>query len=89
MASSVVGSAVTGALAMAFSLGIRAPHGGIWVIALINNWLMFLIAVVVGMVICGLVVIALKGSGARKAALDSGGAQTAASVGALGASAAG
>ena len=87
--ASMAGSAVTGGLIMAFGSALRAPHGGIWVIALINNWLMFLIAVVVGMVICGLVVIALKGSGARKAALDSGGAQTAASVGALGASAAG
>jgi PTS system fructose-specific IIC component len=59
MSSSVVGSAVTGALVMAFGCTLRAPHGGIWVLPLIGNPLMFLLAIVVGVVIMALIVIAL------------------------------
>ena len=40
--SSVVGSAVTGALVMVFGCTLRAPHGGIWVLPLIGNPLLFL-----------------------------------------------
>ena len=70
IAASMAGSAVTGGLIMAFGSALRAPHGGIWVIALINNWLLFLVAVIVGMVICAVVVVALKGAGARRTADD-------------------
>ena len=33
----MVGSAITGALVMAFGNDLRAPHGGIWVVPLISN----------------------------------------------------
>ncbi|MBW3086143.1 PTS system fructose-specific EIIB'BC component [Austwickia sp. TVS 96-490-7B] len=66
IAASMTGSAVTGALVMAFGSALRAPHGGIWVIALISNWAMFLIAVAIGTAVCAAIVVALKGYGAAK-----------------------
>lgn len=47
----VVGSAVAGALSMAFGCGSRAPHGGIFVIGIIDNAPMFLAALVIGAVV--------------------------------------
>ena len=47
----IVGSAIAGALSMMFGCGSRAPHGGIFVIGIIDNPLMFLIALVVGAVV--------------------------------------
>jgi PTS system fructose-specific IIC component len=61
IASSVVGSSVAGALTMAVGSGLRAPHGGIWVLPLISNPLGFLLAVAVGTVITAAVVVVLKG----------------------------
>ncbi|QAY62612.1 PTS fructose transporter subunit IIBC [Xylanimonas allomyrinae] len=60
LASSIVGSAVTGGLVMAFGSTLRAPHGGVWVLPLIGNPLAFAVAVVVGSAVCAGVVIALK-----------------------------
>jgi PTS system fructose-specific IIC component len=58
--SMMVGGAVTGALSMAFEVGSRAPHGGIWVMPLMENWWGFLVAVVAGMVISAVTVILVK-----------------------------
>lgn len=58
--SSVVGSSAAGALSMAFGSGLRAPHGGIWVLPLISNPGGFLLAVLAGTVVTAAVVIALK-----------------------------
>jgi PTS system fructose-specific IIC component len=66
IASSVVGSAITGALSMVFGASLRAPHGGIWVLPLIGNFLMFLVALVVGVVVMALIVVVLKSRGATK-----------------------
>jgi PTS system fructose-specific IIC component len=60
IASSVVGSAITGALCMAFGATSMAPHGGIWVALLFGNFLGFLIALAVGVAVMALIVIALK-----------------------------
>ena len=60
MTSSVVGSAVTGALAMAFGTTLRAPHGGIWVLPLIGNFLLFLVALFAGVLVMAAIVVALK-----------------------------
>ena len=68
MASSMVGSAVTGALVMLFGCTLRAPHGGIWVLPLIGNPLMFLVSIAVGVVVMAAVVIALKQMAARHGA---------------------
>ena len=45
---------------MAFEVGSRAPHGGIWVMPLMDNWWGFIIAVVVGMVVSAITVIIVK-----------------------------
>lgn len=58
--SSVVGSGVTGALVMAFGSGLRAPHGGIWVLPLISNFAGFILAVLVGTLVSAALVVALK-----------------------------
>ena len=47
----VVGSAVAGALSMAFGCTLMAPHGGIFVVPTIGNPVMYLIALLVGSVI--------------------------------------
>jgi PTS system fructose-specific IIC component len=60
IASSVVGSAVAGALAMVFGTTLRAPHGGIWVLPLIGNFLLFLLALAIGVVVMAAIVVALK-----------------------------
>jgi len=59
--SSLVGSSATGAITMAVGSGLRAPHGGIWVLPLISNPLGFLLAVAVGTVVTAGVVVVLKG----------------------------
>ncbi|HOQ62041.1 MAG TPA: PTS fructose transporter subunit IIBC, partial [Vicinamibacterales bacterium] len=69
IASSVVGSAITGALTMAFGASLRAPHGGIWVLPLIGNFVGFLIALAVGVVVMAGLVIVLKGNSRPAAAV--------------------
>ena len=49
--SCVVGSAVAGAISMAFGCTLMAPHGGIFVFAVVGNWPMYLVALAVGMVV--------------------------------------
>ena len=44
----VIGSAISGALSMAFNCTLMAPHGGIFVLPLIGNWLWYVVALVVG-----------------------------------------
>lgn len=68
--SSVAGSAVTGALAMQFGTTLRAPHGGIWVLPLIGNFLLFLVALAVGVLITTVLVVALKSSDRSRQQVD-------------------
>jgi PTS system fructose-specific IIC component len=58
--SLMAGSAVTGALSMAFGATSRAPHGGIFVVPLIGNPLLYLVAIIVGTVVTAVCVVALK-----------------------------
>ncbi len=58
--SMMLGSATTGALVMAFGNQLRAPHGGIWVVGLIDKPILYIIAILIGMVVAGLAVTALK-----------------------------
>lgn len=61
--SVMVGSAVTGALSMIFNCTITVPHGGIWILPIPNvvtNLLFYIIAIVAGMIVSGLMVSALK-----------------------------
>ena len=66
--SSMAGSAVTGALVMMFGNTLRAPHGGIWVVPLISAPLLYILAILIGMVVTALVVVALKSTAKAKAA---------------------
>jgi PTS system fructose-specific IIC component len=59
--SSMVGGALTGALSMAFDATLRAPHGGIFVVPLIGNPLLYLVAVAAGVGVSAGLVILLKG----------------------------
>ncbi|MFJ8190861.1 fructose-specific PTS transporter subunit EIIC [Streptomyces sp. NPDC096094] len=59
--SSMVGGAVTGALSMAFGATLRAPHGGIFVVPLIGNPLLYLVAIAAGVCVTTGLVIVLKG----------------------------
>ncbi|MDQ0404386.1 fructose-specific PTS transporter subunit EIIC [Streptomyces sp. NBC_01723] len=59
--SSMVGGAVTGAMSMAFGATLRAPHGGIFVVPLIGNPLLYLVAIAAGVCVTTALVIVLKG----------------------------
>ncbi|BBJ41555.1 PTS lactose transporter subunit IIC [Streptomyces antimycoticus] len=72
--SSMVGGAVTGALSMAFDCTLRAPHGGIFVVPLIGQPFLYLLAIVAGTVVSAGLVVFLKGL--RKTAEAEGTGQT-------------
>jgi PTS system fructose-specific IIC component len=63
--SLMAGSAVTGALSMAFGAESRAPHGGIWVIGLVGRPLLWFLAIVIGIAVSTALVIVLKSLGQR------------------------
>jgi PTS system fructose-specific IIC component len=63
--SIMLGSAVTGGLAMALDVTLRAPHGGIFVLFAVGNIIGFLIALAAGVLVGAVAVIALKSVGAR------------------------
>ncbi len=46
--SCIIGSALAGALSMAFNCTLMAPHGGIFVFPVVGNALMYLVALVAG-----------------------------------------
>nr|WP_280953615.1 fructose-specific PTS transporter subunit EIIC [Symbiobacterium terraclitae] len=59
----MAGSAVTGALSMAFGAKLMVPHGGIWVLPMgnvITNLGLYLVAIAIGTVVTALVVNLLK-----------------------------
>lgn len=66
--STIVGGAIAGAISMGAHVASPAPHGGIWIIGLAQNPLMFLAAVVAGTVVSALVYVVLKSLGARSKA---------------------
>ena len=58
--ASVIGSATAGALTGLFNIKIPAPHGGILVMALSNNFFLYLLAVVIGSIVSAFALGALK-----------------------------
>jgi fructose PTS system EIIBC or EIIC component len=59
--SVMAGSAVAGALSMIFHIGLRAPHGGVFVMPLVSgNWLLYLLSVVIGAVVSAVLLGILK-----------------------------
>ncbi|MFI5809899.1 fructose-specific PTS transporter subunit EIIC [Streptomyces sp. NPDC051643] len=59
--SAMAGGAVTGALSMIFGATLRAPHGGIFVVPLIGNPFLYLIAIAAGVCVTTALVVVLKG----------------------------
>ncbi|MGG6296652.1 PTS fructose-like transporter subunit IIB [Leptolyngbya sp. AN02str] len=61
--SCIIGSAIAGALSMLFGCTLRAPHGGIFVLAIPNavgNGGLYIVAIAVGTLVTALVVTQLK-----------------------------
>src|SRR5207244_13639656 len=58
--SLMIGSAVTGAMAMGLHASSPAPHGGIWVIGLIGKPLVWLVAIACGTVVSAACVVVAK-----------------------------
>lgn len=56
----ITGSAVTGALSMFFECTLRAPHGGIFVIATIGHPLLYLLSILIGSLVSMGVMAVLK-----------------------------
>lgn len=56
----LVGSGVAGALSMMFNCTLMAPHGGIFVVPVVGNALMYLVALVVGTVVSAVLLGVLK-----------------------------
>lgn len=58
--SCIAGSAVAGALSMVFGCTLMAPHGGIFVVPVMGNALMYLVALVIGTVVSTVLLGVLK-----------------------------
>ena len=58
--SCIIGSALAGALSMAFHCTLMAPHGGIFVFPVVGNAVMYLVALVAGTVVSALLLGILK-----------------------------
>lgn len=57
----IVGSAIAGGLSMFFNCTVMAPHGGIFVIGIVGNALMYIVSIAIGSLIGALILTTLKG----------------------------
>jgi PTS system fructose-specific IIC component len=64
--ASMLGAATTGALSMAWNVTSKAPHGGIFVFFAIDSFLLFVLAIAIGVVISAFTVVGLKRLALRK-----------------------
>lgn len=64
--SSVVGSAIAGAICMGSHVASPAPHGGVWILFLVDNWPMYLVSVIVGSLVTAIIYLILKRIGNAK-----------------------
>ena len=53
--SSIVGSAIGGGLSQLWKVSVPAPHGGLWVIALADHKLFYVLSVLIGAVVAGFI----------------------------------
>jgi PTS system fructose-specific IIC component len=58
--SCIIGSAVAGGLTMYFNCTLPAPHGGIFVIPLVNNPILYLISILLGAITTALFIVIFK-----------------------------
>jgi len=56
----IIGSAIAGGLSMLFNCTLMAPHGGIFVIGIVGNALMYIVSIAVGSIVGALILAALK-----------------------------
>lgn len=68
--SCAIGSAIAGGLSMLFGCGLPAPHGGIFVVPIMTNPLMFIVAVLIGSVVTMLLLKLLKSFTRKNATLE-------------------
>lgn len=66
--SMVLGSASTGALSMAAGATLRAPHGGLFVLPLVGNALLYIVAILVGVAVSAAAFLLAKRLGGKRAA---------------------
>ena len=52
----ILGSLITGGLSAYFKCGVMAPHGGIWIIYLMSNPLKYVLALLAGAIIAGIII---------------------------------
>lgn len=53
--SSIIGSAIGGGLSQLWKVSVPAPHGGLWVLALADHKLFYILSVLIGAVIAGVI----------------------------------
>lgn len=58
--SCMIGAGVAGALSMAFNCTLMAPHGGVFVFAVVGNWAFYILSLVIGSVVGMLLLTLLK-----------------------------
>lgn len=59
--SVMAGAGIAGGLSMAFNIGLRAPHGGLFVFPLVDgSWMLYLLAVVIGSIVSAILLGILK-----------------------------
>ena len=58
--SCIIGSAVAGGLTMYFNCTLPAPHGGIFVIPLVNNPILYLVSILLGAITTALFIVIFK-----------------------------
>jgi PTS system fructose-specific IIC component len=54
--SCVVGSSIAGALSMLFQITLPAPHGGLFVIALVNKPLLYIVSILIGTIVSAIMI---------------------------------
>ena len=57
----IIGSAIAGGLSMFFNCTVMAPHGGIFVIGIVGNALMYVVSIAIGSFVGALILGTLKG----------------------------
>jgi PTS system fructose-specific IIC component len=65
--SMMLGGATTGAIVAVSGIELRAPHGGVFVFFAMSNFVLFLLAVIIGAIVGGLAVTVAKSIGRTKA----------------------
>jgi PTS system fructose-specific IIC component len=58
--SIMIGAGITGALSMAFKATLSVPHGGVFVFFAVNNFILYTLAILIGMVVTGLLIGIIK-----------------------------